>query len=108
MPITIVSKTTDYQVRNDNQLDGYRTVPGEVVRADFKDEPHATVLDGMIDAQNDLGQVHWIRLTTTIAHGWINNAQHGGTDRVVVIDTDNADGSDVIDAMNYLHAVTAT
>lgn len=105
MPIVIVSKTTDYQVRNDQIDGGHRTVRGELTRRDVKGQLDATVLDGMIDAQADLGQVSWVNLNMNIAQGLIYNAEHGGNNRVVVIDTDNADGSDIIDAMNALHGV---
>lgn len=104
--IAIISKTTDYQAADPDHPSGnrYLTVRGEVTR---KDETYAaaTVLDGMISAQDDLGQVNWVNLSATIAQGWVYNSQYGGNDRVAVIDTDNADGSDIIDAINALHAI---
>lgn len=107
MSITIVSKITDYQAADPDHPSGnrYLTVRGEVTRRDVKGQLDATVLDGMISAQDDLGQVNWVNLSMTIAQGWVYNAEHGGNDRVVVIDTENADGSDVIDAINALHVL---
>lgn len=106
MSITIVSKTTDYQKPSDRFSSGYTTVYGEVTVRAVKGQLDATVLDGMIDAQNDLGQITWHDITMNIAQGTLYNSEHGGRDRVAVIDTDNADGADIIAAINALHSPT--
>ena len=98
MTIHIVSRTTDYQVRNENADGGYRTVKGEVERT-ILDQSGSNVLDGMIHAQSSMGQITWYSVADNIARGFTYNHQHGGNDRVVVIEHETADVSDVIDAV---------
>ena len=88
--ITIISKITNPT--------GYYSVAGEWDQAEIT----GTLFDAMIEAQERMGQVNWHSLTPTMARGTAYNHQHGGSDRVAVIDTENADGREVIDVMNWL------
>lgn len=102
MTIQLIAKEVDYQkigrVTEDN-LTGYYTVPGRTTRWS---DVGGHLLDGMLRAQTNLGQVSWTDLSQTIAKGTVYNHEHGGNDRVLVVDGDNADANDVIDAMLWL------
>ena len=100
--IAILNKTTDYRVTTygtDGSSD-YVTVAGTLTTTEITG---TNVLDGMIDAQNDLGaSIQWSTLTVTSAQGTSYNHEHGGYDRWVVIDLDNADGPDFIALFNWV------
>ena len=62
------------------------------------DSPQVTMLDGMIHAQDCLGQITWDVVTYSVTLGTVNG---GDDDRVAVFDLDLADGMDVIRATNW-------
>ena len=62
--------------------------------------------DGLLEAQDDLGQVTWDALNGSSAIGVLTHANgHGGT-RIAVFDLDCADGLDVIRVTNYVNGYT--
>lgn len=101
MTIQLIVKTTDWQRRVEDSPSGhYETVAGRTTRwPDVGDH----LLDGMLQAQTNLGQVQWTDLSQTIAKGTVYNNEHGGDDRVLVVDSDNADANDVFDAVLWLN-----
>lgn len=62
--------------------------------------PQATLLDGMIDAQDQLAQVTWTALSHAVAFGTYNDGDVTDA-RVAVFDLDLADGMDVIRVTNW-------
>ena len=61
---------------------------------------------GLLEAQDDLGQVTWDALNGSSAIGVLTHANgHGGT-RIAVFDLDCADGLDVIRVTNYVNGYT--
>lgn len=65
-----------------------------------------TVLDGMLDAQNDLGQITWTDLTTTVARGTYvyRDADIEIERNIAVIDLDNADVADALAATIWVNS----
>ncbi|MBV9871735.1 MAG: hypothetical protein JO214_14035 [Frankiaceae bacterium] len=101
MTIQLVVKATDYQRRVDDSPSGhYETIVGQTTRWH---DVGGHLLDGMLQAQSNVGKpVHWVNLTQTIAKGTVYNDRHGGQDRVLVADPENADGEELIDAMLWV------
>lgn len=67
-----------------------------------------TVLDGMLDAQNALGQITWTDLTTTVARGTYVPAgvipvSADELHRIAVIDLDNADVAEALAATLWVN-----
>ena len=64
-----------------------------------------TVLDGMLDAQNNLGQITWTELTTTVARGTYTyrDANIEIERNIAVIDLDNADVAEALDATIWVN-----
>lgn len=75
----------------------------------------ATVLDGMIRAQNALGQITWTRISEQVAFGnftEVISAHNDATDRVetrtetrrvVVLDVDNTDVKTAVEAAFWVN-----
>lgn len=104
MTISIIAKTATSRVPvPGGSVTAYADQPGVVTHYNVKGDSAAQILDGMIAAQNDLGQISWTALTENIARGGHHNNGNGGQDRVAVIDTDNADGLDIIAAVNWVN-----
>lgn len=103
MAIQMISKTVDHPEKATGTIDTYITVPGQLTR--WKDVGNQ-LLDGMLQAQENVGQIHWVDLSMTIAQGIRHNLQYGGNDRVIVIDADNADANDVIDALLWVNGAS--
>lgn len=62
--------------------------------------------DGLLEAQDDMGEVTWEALSGAVAMGVLTHANgHGGT-RIAVFDLDCADGLDVIHVTNYVNGYT--
>ena len=62
-----------------------------------------TVLDGMLEAQGNVGQITWVELTQTIARGTFVRAgvtpvSADELGKIAVVDTDNADAREAIAA----------
>ncbi|QFG09018.1 hypothetical protein SEA_MAGPIE_82 [Mycobacterium phage Magpie] len=69
----------------------------------------ADMLDGMIEAQADLGQVTWDHLAHHVALGRYADVEFpvdGLKGRVAVFNLDMADGMDVIRVTNYVNGHT--
>ena len=62
--------------------------------------------DGLLEAQDDLGQVTWDALNGSSALGVLEHANGLGGNRVAVFDLDCADGMDVIRVTNYVNGFT--
>lgn len=62
---------------------------------------NATVLDGMIAAQDAVGySVSWVELSQTVAKGILVN---GSGQRVIVVDVDNANVQDAVAAAVWVN-----
>lgn len=66
----------------------------------------ADLLDGMIEAQADFGQVVWDALAHNVALGFFGGQAETASNRVAVFNLDNADGMDVIRVTNYVNGHT--
>lgn len=99
MTVQLILKTVDHPEKAPGTLDTYVTAPGVMTRWQ---DVGAVMYDGMLQAQENVGQINWVAMSQTLAKGTVHNSQHGGNDRVVVIDADNADANDVIDAMIWV------
>ncbi|ABD58204.1 hypothetical protein PBI_COOPER_87 [Mycobacterium phage Cooper] len=68
----------------------------------------ADMLDGMIEAQADKGQVVWLELRHHVAFGYAQDraGEDNGKDRVAVFDLDGADGMAVIHVTNWVNGHT--
>lgn len=99
--ITVVTKIADHRERSERpEITGHFVdVVGPISSREVKAN---NLIDGMLDAQDDLGQVRWVDLSQTIAKGLATDQQHGGEHRVIVVDEDNADGGDIISAMLWV------
>ena len=66
--------------------------------------PEATIFDGMLEIQGEMGQVTWDCLHHTMAVGFVGSPGDGENrnNRVAVFDLDNADGMDVIRITNWV------
>ena len=67
------------------------------------DQAGATLLDGMVRAQDDLGTIHWTKLGMTIAYGVFWPTTDGLTARVVAVDADNCDVRDALEAAVWVN-----
>lgn len=99
MSIQLVVTRAPRREKAAGTIDTYVTVPGQTTR--WSDVGGHT-LDGMLQAQTNVGQISWVDLSMNIAKGMHYNQTSGAHDRVVVIDADNADGNDIIDALLWL------
>ena len=62
---------------------------------------NATVLDGMLAAQDAVGySVSWVELSQTVAKGILTN---GSGQRVIVVDVDNANVQDAVAAAVWVN-----
>lgn len=71
--------------------------PGKVVEVDPRG---TTVLDGMVEAQDDYGQITWTTVRPTTCFG------HAAAERVAVFDLSSADGLDVIHVTYWVNGHT--
>lgn len=80
---------------------GWATKGDEIITIDGHD---FTLLDGMLEAQNDIGfSVHWNTLTSTVVRGQYTDLI-GVLHRVIVVDLDNADVKDAVAATMWVNA----
>lgn len=117
--IAIVTGTAD---RKGPSTDGgatYPTIPGRMSSTDRVESGEAVLFDVMIgltdgslslpwpdaDADHFRSDPTWHKLTPNWVAGTVANLGVSSTDRVAVIDLDNADGLDVLKVINWVNHI---
>ncbi|AZS12746.1 hypothetical protein SEA_AELIN_100 [Mycobacterium phage Aelin] len=106
MAIHIIIKTGEYQQRVPVEDDApiYVTVAGESTVDILNSDK--TMIDGMLVAQNTLGQISWGDLSAHVARGTHYGSEHGTTDRIAVIDMHGATREDVLETVLWVNRIT--
>ncbi|AKO62275.1 hypothetical protein AU098_gp099 [Mycobacterium phage Apizium] len=107
MAIHIITKLGDWNTRTtstDGGPDHYVTVAGESTDDILSSDK--TMFDGMLAAQNTLGQILWGKLSAHVACGTHYGSEHGTIDRIAVIDMHGATREDVLETVLWVNGIT--
>ncbi|QHB37833.1 hypothetical protein I5G63_gp093 [Mycobacterium phage Imvubu] len=116
--IAIVTGTPDRKGPSTDGGSTYPTIPGKMSSSDRVESGEAILFDMMIGLtdgsirppfegnENDQRSgVTWHKLTPNWVAGTVANLSYGTTDRVAVIDLDNANGLDVLKVINWVNHI---
>lgn len=116
--IAIVTGTADRRGPSTDGGNTYPLIPGRMATEDRVESGEAVLFDVMIGLSDgsirlprpegdtdDRGGVTWHTMTPNWVAGQAHNLATATTDRVAVLDLDNADGLDVLKVINWVNHI---